>query len=274
MNGTFANNQYRNYVNVNSTTQVNYNIYATLPMAILHDFFKKLPILRDMNIRLNINTNTGIKLNFTTTDSGYGALVSSVIPRNTVPFQISQIGKDVNNGVGINNTGGATSMTLCLNIKNNLSTCRFYSCQYERTPEIESIYMSSPEKTVLYDDIQYAITNIPTGGQVNSMLSTGISRLRGILMWGIVNQSKNEIGLNAMQSPSSSAPATTIPYAKVTNFQVQISGRPVFATPLNYNFEHFIEQVRPELSVNGASLKSIGMSSGCITKSIRNWASE
>jgi hypothetical protein len=71
-----------------------------------------------------------------------------------------------------------------------------------------------------------------------------------------------------MQSPFSSAPATTLPYAKIKNFQIQISGRPVYASPINYNFEHFIENLRPALSVNGGSLKSLGMSSGCINKSM------
>jgi hypothetical protein len=107
------------------------------------------------------------------------------------------------------------------------------------TPAIESLYISNPEKTILYDDfVQYSVTNVSSNGQVNNMLSTGIARLKGILMSDVVSASANAtLGLNAMQSPFSSAP-TTIAYAKVKNFQVQISGRPVYASPINYNFEH------------------------------------
>lgn len=266
-------NQLRNFVSTNTATQITYQIFATIPMAIIHDFFQKLPILRGMNIRLNIYTNTGINLNFTTTANTYVSLSSSVIPRNTVPFQISAIGNDGTSGVGINNTAGATSVSFSLNIKNDtLSSCRFYACQYEMTPSLESLYISNPEKTILYDDfVQYSITNIPSNGQVNNMLSTGIARLRGILIWGCLSASANGgLNLNSMQSPFSSAPATTLPYAKIKNFQVQISGRPVYASPINYNFEHFIENLRPALSVNGGSLKSIGMSSGCINQSMWN----
>lgn len=264
-------NQLRNFVSTKTATNITYQIFATIPMAIVHDFFQNLVILRGMNIRLNIYTNTGITMNFTTTANSYTALASSVIPRNTVPFQISPIGNDGAYGVGLNNFAGATSISFSLNIKNDtLSSCRFYACQYEMTPSLESLYISNPEKTILYDDfVQYSITGIPSNGQVNNMLSTGIARLRGILIWACVSASANgTLGLNSMQSPFSSAPATTLPYAKIKNFQIQISGRPVYASPINYNFEHFIENLRPALSVNGGSLKSLGMSSGCINKSM------
>ena len=101
------------------------------------------------------------------------------------------------------------------------------------------------------------------------MLSTGIARLKSILIFSCLSSGANStLGLNSIQSPFSSAPATTLPYAKIKNFQIQISGRPVYASPITYGYEQFIQNVRPALSVNGGSLKSIGMSSGCISKSM------
>jgi hypothetical protein len=138
---------------------------------------------------------------------------------------------------------------------------------YQFTPETESVYISSPERQILYNDVvQYVIPNVGPNANINNLITSGISRLRGFLMVPIVSASSNVCGLDGKQSPFSSCPATTFPYSKVQNFQLQISGKPVFATPLNHTQLLYNQMLRPELSINGGSLRSIGMSSGCISK--------
>ena len=82
----------------------------------------------------------------------------------------------------------------------------------------------------------------------------------------IVSAASNVIGLDGKQSIFSSCPATTMPFSKVTNFQIQVSGKPVFATPLSHT-QLFYNNLKQELSINGGSIRSLGMSSGCISKS-------
>ena len=81
----------------------------------------------------------------------------------------------------------------------------------------------------------------------------------------IVSAASNVIGLDGKQSIFSSCPATTMPFSKVTNFQIQVSGKPVFATPLSHT-QLFFNNLKQELSINGGSIRSLGMSSGCISK--------
>jgi hypothetical protein len=138
---------------------------------------------------------------------------------------------------------------------------------YHFTPSTESMYISSPERTILYNDVvQYTIPNVGASSNVNTLITSGIARLRGFLMVPIINATSNVCGLDGKMSPFSSCPATTMPFAKIQNFQLQISGKPVFAAPVNHTQLLYNTMLRPELSINGGSLRSLGMSSGCISK--------
>ena len=262
-----ASAEFKNYISQNNTDAVVYNIFATIPMAVLHDFFDKLPIARGLSVRLNLYLNTGITITESVTPVNHGAITSSVIPRQTCPFMVSPIANDplVGNGLDID-----TATTLVYNLKignNSLSNCRFYASMYQFTPQAETEYISSPDKTILYNDVvQYVLPNISQNASVNSLITSGIARLRGFLMVPIINAASNVCGLDGKQSPFSSCPATTFPYSKIQNFQLQISGKPVFATPISQTQLFYNAMLRPELSVNGGSLRSLGMSSGCISK--------
>ena len=61
---TAAGQLFKNHVVTNSATTIVYNIFATIPMATLNDFFDKLPIARGLNVRLNLYLNTNECNNF------------------------------------------------------------------------------------------------------------------------------------------------------------------------------------------------------------------
>ena len=261
---------FRNSVLTNSAIEITYNIFATIPMSVLHDFFDKLPIARGLSVRLNLYLNTGITINETINGIQHVSIDSYSMPRQTCPFMVSPIGADPITGTGFRNFN-AEKITYSLKIGNTAQTnCRFYASLYTFNPQTESLYISSPERNILYNDIvQYLIPNVGANQSVNNLITSGISRLRGLLMVPILSGQSNQGcgGLDAKQSPFSSCPATTFPFSKITNFQIQISGRPVFNTPLSHTFMFYNTGVKPELSINGGSMRSLGMSSGCISKS-------
>jgi len=258
---------FRNHIVQNNANAVVYNMFAVLPMATLHNFFEKLPIIRGLSVRLNLYLNTGITINETVTKANHVAITSSVIPRQTVPFMVSPISNDPVCGSGLT-IDTAVSLQYQLKIGNStLSNCRFYASMFNFTPSTEASYISSPERKILYTDIvQYVLPNIGPNANVNNLITSGVSRLRGFLMVPIVSAGSNVCGLDGKQSPFSSCPATTMPYSKVQNFQLQISGKPFFATPISHTQLMYNTMLRPELSVNGGALCSLGMSSGCISK--------
>ena len=264
-----ATNLFKNFVSQNDTNGVTYQIFATLPCAVLHDWFKKLPVTRGLSCRLNMYLNTGITLQESVSSTQHLSFTSVNIPRQTCPFMISPIGDDPVFGTGLNLLPTANStLTYTLKIGNNsLSNCRFYASMYQFTPQTESLYISSPERKILYNDVvQYTLPNIAPNANVNSLITSGIARVRGLLMIPIINANYNVCGLDGKQSPFSSCPATTFPYSKITNFQLQLSGKPVFANPVSATQIFYNTMLRPELSINGGSIRSLGMSSGCISK--------
>ena len=262
-----AGQMFRNFVAQNDATTIVYNIFCVLPMAVLHDFFDKLPIARGLSVRLNLYLNTGIQITETVTAANHVSINSFVIPRQTCPFQVSPISNDVSTGSGFSCPSAVTLQYLLRIGNSTLSNCRFYASMYQFTPETESVYISSPERSILYNDVvQYVIPNVGPNANINNLITSGISRLRGFLMVPIISAASNVCGLDGKQSPFSSCPATTFPYAKIQNFQLQISGKPVFSTPVSHTQLLYSQMLRPELSINGGSLRSLGMSSGCISK--------
>jgi len=67
-----------------------------------------------------------------------------------------------------------------------------------------------------------------------------------------------------MVSPFSSSPATCCPLARVSNFNIFLSGVAVFQQPLNYGYEFFLNEVRRSKSVYGGQVR--GLSSGLISQ--------
>jgi hypothetical protein len=67
-------------------------------------------------------------------------------------------------------------------------------------------------------------------------------------------------------SPFSSAPGTTAPYAKITNFNIALAGTNVFQDNQTFAFESYNENLRPNISLNGGAHSSIGISSGSVSK--------
>jgi hypothetical protein len=261
----------KNGVYTRTATAVYYNMMATIPLAILHDFFQKLPIIRGAKLKLTLRLNTGVTFNLNTVTNTFTAVdATTLIPKSNVPFMISPISVAADaSGTGLINVTG-TLLKASINIGGFASSCQFVACQYDMTPEAEEKYFSSPERTINFNDYTYyLVSNVASGATINNLIASSLTRIRDIMIFPVLASSNNStLGYDAMKSPFSSCPATVCPFAKITNFQIQISGRPVFATPINYGYEEFLHNFRSSQSINGGSLKSIGMSSGCIDKTM------
>jgi hypothetical protein len=58
----------KNYVqNSNSTTAIQYNILATIPLAVIHDLFRKLPLTKNLYLKLVINFHANFTCQLTVT---------------------------------------------------------------------------------------------------------------------------------------------------------------------------------------------------------------
>jgi hypothetical protein len=279
----------KNYA-TQDTQNITYYILATIPLKSIHDIFRKLPLTRGTYARLILNTNCNCSTTVTTNATGtaYTSCVSST-QNGVLPFMLSPCG--AGNGF-VPATGAATTVTATMAIakfgaySHQIQASRLYCALMDFSPLYEERYFSMvPTKKVLYQDVlQFSSLGIAPNGTVNQLLSSGISRPRALLIVPILSAQTNgtkdirtntfSAGTNIagsqtstfspMASPFTSSPATCMPFSTVGNFNVLISGVPLYSTNLNYKMEHFLQEIRSANSINGGL--TIGMSSGLLSQ--------
>ena len=257
---------------------VNYYTTATLPLAILHDLFDKLPLTRGAYFRITLNLTTNCTTTVKMGAQGYTSVVSSS-QYNQVPYMISPCirgqGFDpagttacteaqISIGIG-RNTINATGTTF----QHAQPACKFYACMYDFTPSFETLYLSkNSTKTVKYQDyLSFQTLNVGAGATYNQILSNSVSRIRKIVGIPQIASTVNFAGtagfIAPMNSPFTSAPSTTST-TPITNMNVLISGTNLYQANYTYDYEQFIQEVRKCNSINGG--ESLGLSSGLISQ--------
>ena len=111
---SLAGQMIKNHFVQNDATSIVYNIFAVIPMCVLHDFFDNLPIARGLTVRLNLYFNTGIQITETFATSNHIAITSSVILRASCPFQVSSICNDPTTGSGFSVSTAINYSPICL----------------------------------------------------------------------------------------------------------------------------------------------------------------
>ena len=280
----------KNYATQNTTDMV-YYILATIPLKVIHDIFKKLCLTRSMYMRLIVNTNCNCSATLVTNAAGTAFVSHTSSTQNGVlPFQISPVSVTGTGGSGLVVSANATTITATMNIakvgsfSHSISQARIYACLYQMGILYESKYLQMvPTKKILYNDIlQFFSQGIAPGGQVNQILSNGISRPRALLGVPFLSAQTNgtadirtntfAAGTNVtgastfstMASAFSSSPATCCPYHTASNFNVLVSGVALYQSNYQYKFEHWLQEIRGSNSVNGGI--SLAMSSGLLSQ--------
>ena len=176
----------KNYATQN-TTDVVYYILATIPLKVVHDIFRKLPITKGMYARIIINTNANCSATVATNATGTSYVSSTSSTQNGVlPFMLSPLA--TGNGFAPA-TGSATTVVATMGIakvgsfSHQISQARIYACLAELSPLYEEKYFQMvPTKKVLYQDIlQFYSQGIAPTGTVNQILTNGISRPRALV---------------------------------------------------------------------------------------------
>ena len=106
----------KNYATQNSTDVV-YYILAEIPLKILHDIFKKLPLLTGCYMRLICNTNCNCSATLVTNAAGTSFVSHTSSTQNGVlPFMISPVSVTGTGGTGLVVSAAATTITATMNI--------------------------------------------------------------------------------------------------------------------------------------------------------------
>ena len=179
----------------------------------------------------------------------------------------------LNWGSGVNrvSVGGSTSPSV------SIANCRLYVPLYTMSPEYEKNYVSmSPTKEIVYKDIYNYTFEATSGNTFNQLLTNGISSPKALVIIPMVSGRSFGAADNTnvyhtctyaippYQSPYATEPATTSPYASITNLNIQVSGVNIFSQNEVFDFSNFMDELSHINSVNGG--QTIGLSSGLISE--------
>jgi len=157
-----------------------------------------------------------------------------------------------------------------------ISSVRLYCPAYVMSPLAEQRYLSlSPTKKIVYEDIfQFSFPNQNTNSPFNILVSQGIPNLKSVLVLALLPVASNGVAAtggvyansvrsSSILSPFSTTPSTPDPLS-IQNFQIQISGKNLFISQLQYDYESFVQQLSASNQLNGNLTTS--MTSGLISK--------
>ena len=273
------------YTAAGSNTDNVHYILATIPLKIIHDLFKKMPLVKGAYMRLILNLNTQCQSVVTIAGGNYSGYTTTSL-NQTFPLMLSPIGAGEGFVIGATtgittSIGIAKSYNTATTYSHPVSTCRLYCRLVEMGPAAEEAYLSAvPTKTILYNDIlSYQSLNNASGSNVSQILTNGVSRPRYLLiipqLAGAINGSAvanlttsytagvGQLG-TPMNSPFSSSPGTTAPGASITNLNVLVSGQNIYQSNYTYGFEEWLNEVRGSNAINGGV--SLGLSSGLLSQ--------
>jgi len=266
-----------------AATLLTYNVLVNIPLSFLSiDLFSNIPLSKGLYIKMNLGIHTGSVALTTTITNGYVTAVTPSTQYGVLPFQIAP------NKAGLFTVDtGANAITARINIAKTVesattpfgATCYFIASFVKLKPAIEQSYLSqNSAKLVRYCEAQMYKNpnNILAGGSIQHMVSTGLSKIRGLListhLASSINGSStatatsfsagNSAGaFSVMNSPFSSAPATCMKNASITQFNVRLGGVPVYPQNQDYTYEMFAENKMVN-SLNGGLMT--GLTSGLI----------
>jgi len=278
LTATSASNIWKSYISqkVNSTASVpgvfQISVRATIYLKHLHSFFQNVPLLKGVFLKLTLNLNNSSVTFDSSAAGGNLTLSESSVPSGGVqPLMIASAA--ANNGGAACFVAGTYIASLsvgsiCLNqsqrsLANVLggavgSNIFLYVPAYTFSPVFEQAYLSSPLKTIEYTDVyQYQVLNVPAGGNINSLLTNGLSNVKSCLILpyftSMVPGGAGILGtLAPYQSPFDSAGCgPTSPLISLSQFNIVVSGQNSIYNTQRYFWEEWNNQLYGANSVNG-----------------------
>lgn len=255
-----------------TTNIYKYSILATIRLKDMSDVFDKLPLLKGAFITMTVNYNASAQ---TITSSGSGATITCSVPSvvgQTNPLMVNSADEWQPNQWLQGITGNFYVSSNIVTAKTSsgtpysndiLSATRMSIPIYTMNPSYEEQYVSQGIKEVVYTDIyQYTIKNIASGGQINQLVTNGISQPLYVVVIPYINKASTGCNLDQYINPFASEPGTTSPCGLITQFQIQVSGSNIFQANQQYDYDTFLNELRQINAINGGN--STGLTSGLI----------
>ena len=269
-----------------NTATVSTWVIVKIPLVFMCDLFKQTPLVKNGMWTISVMHNANSQFNMTTggadftppiTDSSFDSVTVTGFTTagtfTTNGFQPIQCGSMLyGGGIGIDMiaTTHPTSVTAQCRIGavgtllsgTSFSTappipnCRLLLSLVTLSPEAESRYLSNPVKHLIFQDMVHKHITAASGEYYDNLVYNNVSRLRKLVMLPYhVRPAANTIQpINDCLSPFSSFGASFLssPYARLSEFNVLISGQPLYPRPVS-TVEEFYAEFRNTCLDNGGA---------------------
>jgi len=247
----------------NGGTTITYNVCAIVRLADIHDCFKTMPIMRNPNLNIVVQFHSCNATLPVVTNNYTTAVVLNPV-HNFCSWQVRQLASDV-----IATTTSAIVTESMKNTAKSIVELVIPRIQMNEEDEMNYINQMGKEHMIKYTDI-HSNTETVASPAVSWMVNSALSAMTGFLM--LIRLGSNGQALTANNtplfttdhSPFTSAPNYLCSSQAVANLQLYVSNRPVFESPVTYNYDMYLNMIR-EKGLNNNSVNG-GVGSGLISR--------
>jgi hypothetical protein len=244
--------QERIYLKSQTDTQMVFNCYTPVPLKYVHDSVGRIPSMLTINgyrlvLQLNIGESNSWEIEYALVDPDELAnvdfyAVESVKANQpvgrTCPFLVSKAGPNtkVQNDLVMMPNADNLKMKLTVSAKINPSSSLPNRIYIPNTVYNDLSFIRNESKArILYDDIFVeSVLGIASGAPCERKFPFEVNRPRYLF---IIPQLADAV-VHPYMSPVNSAPVTCCPH-RMSQFQLQIGGIPVFVEQLKYGFQFY-----------------------------------
>jgi len=217
----------------------------TIKLSDLHDFFGKMPIVKSGSLKLVIDLNTCK----TTVNVGNASIMSVAsytqkTGRGNPLILASASGGQPNSGLatgvltiecGVNKTDNYSSSHPLL------SQARLYVPTYKLDPEFE---MGLTAKTFEFDNFTtFRFDGQPADTAFDQLILNSIRDASKMVVYPLINKAATGTGLASLEFQKGIFTTHRSPFGLLSDVNVNVSGQALFKRPVNYNFNHFLNEV-------------------------------
>jgi len=277
----FVKSALRSYfkVEVAQTTSV-WRVTMVVRLKDLHPFFDAVPLIKGQKFKLTLYTNQctcSVRLTNVADASPTAMTLESttfVNGGNTCPFMVASMAANNGGVLAVGTLTANNAVTYSLGIAsitlNNvvythgLSACRLVIPSYAMHEQDASDYIEQNKNGIVVpyiDIVSNLLTGVTTSFQWN--MYNSLQNVKRVIL--LPFYARTTCGFDIFASPFASEPATTscFPGLALSNLQIQIGGKNMFANTVETTYEMFCQELG-KTGINGDS--ETGLTSGLISK--------
>lgn len=224
----------------------------------------EFPLVKNLKGYIYLSLNTAQITNTTGATPPFSVQMLSG-RTNPILVNTALTGINVSSNWVINATVDGTSANAIGNSGPLLTSARLLVPYYVANPKTDLALSKSNKFFTTLEKIVNPIT-VSSGSSVNYTITVGVPNPRKLLllpMWqglgGATWLSNPEV------SPFDTVPATSGPFAQLSNLQIYLANKPIYQYPLQYTFEQWLNE-NSQLGLNGALVNE--STSGLLTQQL------